>query len=100
MCRWVHLSARPSTITPSMPLNRMNAPRNPLAWEVPHMFVQAPKVVTEKVPDPDTLVPARGPLKNVSLFSGSDHFTPAGTSSQRYLVARPVPPTYFSVVSA
>ena len=92
MCRRVHLSAAPCTMMPSMPFWRMKAPRNPLAWEVPHMPVQAPMVVTEKVPEPHTLVPARGPVKKVSRFSGSDHSTPAGTSSHRYLVAKPGAP--------
>ena len=62
------------------------------------MLVHAPSVVTEKVPEPQTLVPASGPVKKVSRFSGSDHSTPAGTSSHRYFMAKPVPPTYSWVV--
>jgi hypothetical protein len=46
-------------------------------------LVIGPLKTAEKLPVPETRVPARGPLEIVTRFAGSDHSTPAGTSRWR-----------------
>ncbi len=52
-----------------------------MAWTEVAPPVRAPLVTTEIVPEPPTLVPPRGPLAMVTLFTGSDHSDVGGTSS-------------------
>jgi hypothetical protein len=67
-------------------------PKVPPEFAWPQILVRGDVATTEYLLALADAVPVKGPVIKINVFSGPKGFTPPGTSSYRYLVARPAPP--------
>ena len=70
-----------------------SAPKKPPELEEAIVPVSGPLVTTMYLPPVGAFVPVAGPVAKINLFAGDSGSTVGGISSNRYLEARPLPPT-------
>ena len=84
----------------SNPENFNSGAKNPPAFASPCPMVRGERAVTVNLQPAGSIVPAKGPVPKISLFSGLKGSTPGFTSSYKILELIPLAPMNFFAKSS